>query len=155
MELKWSDEMAPVATDQVEQLARACLHNAEVEHIGSSAIAGVKTKGDVDVLIRVAADRHSESVRYLTRHGFSVKEDTHRDQHLCMLVADQNPLLALQVIARGSRYEFFVSFRDRLRGSLALRNEYNTLKEASTNLTDEDYRNRKAEFIERVLEDKH
>ncbi len=77
---------------------------SRIEHIGSTAINGALTKGDVDLYVEVALEEHEEAVKALEKLGFRVKQYTHRDSELCMLESIGIKNLAIQVVARGSVY---------------------------------------------------
>ncbi len=125
--------------------------NSRVEHIGSTAINGAITKGDVDLYVEVPPECHEEAVEILENLGFRVKQDTHRDRDLCMLESADCIALALQVVARGSKYEFFVKFRDALNADEGLVERYNAVKVSCAGCSVEEYRRKKSVFINHVL----
>lgn len=125
------------------------LPHAEIEHIGSSAIKGALSKGDLDILVRVKNHEFHAALSALQSLGFRIKEDTRRTEWLCML--EDGHESAIQLIESGSQGEMFVQFRDHLNGNPALVKKYNDLKNESTGLSPETYRKRKSEFIECVL----
>lgn len=128
------------------------LPGARIEHVGASSIPGSMSKGDVDVCVIVDPARHAAAVAVLERAGYTVKPGTLRTSALCMLQS-ANPQvdLALQVVAEGSTFEFFVTFRDALRRDPSLVAAYNQVKLDHQTLTAEAYRAAKAGFIDRVL----
>jgi len=124
--------------------------SARIEHIGSSSVPGSISKGDLDIFVGVNLEDHEKSVITLTSLGFQIKEGTLKTPELCMLEKqDQN--VALQVVANGSKYEFFIEFRDKLIESPELLKEYNELKMSCESLDAEEYRKIKSTFIERTL----
>lgn len=127
------------------------IFSSRVEHIGSTAIVGALTKGDIDLYVEVPADAHAEAISAIEALGFRIKNGTHRDTELCMLENPDIDNLALQVVARGSKYEFFLSFRDALNNSRYLVEQYNSLKLGCTGMTPEQYREYKSLFIQSVL----
>lgn len=124
---------------------------SRVEHVGSTSIVGALTKGDIDLYVEVPAGSHKDAVATLESLGFRKKQDTHRDEALCMLESMETSDLALQVVARGSVYEFFLKFRDALNADPDLLGRYNLLKESCSGVPAEEYRRRKAIYIEGVL----
>ena len=138
---------------RVAQRLRASLPGAQIEHIGSSAVAGAVSKGDLDVAALVAPEEHAAAVQTLAALGYRETPDTLRAPALCMLdwhwPGEQH---AVQVIARGSRFEMFIAFRDALRAEPALVAEYNRVKADASGLSEVGYRAAKSEFIERVLQ---
>lgn len=132
---------------RIEQL----LPDAQIEHVGSSSVPGLLSKGDLDIYIGVEQSKHAESVRTLSAAGYTIKEDTLRTDQLCMLDTDVDGV-ALQVVARGSDFErVFLSFNEKLRNSETLRDRYNQLKLEHTGCAEEEYRERKSCFIKEVL----
>jgi GrpB-like predicted nucleotidyltransferase (UPF0157 family) len=128
------------------------LPHSEIEQIGSSAITGALSKGDLDVLVRVAKEHFNTALSTLQNLGFTIKQDTLRTDSLCMLlVHDYDIDTAIQLIEKGSKFEMFTVFRDRLNENSALVQQYNALKNASIDLPAEEYRQKKSRFIESVL----
>lgn len=124
----------------------------EVKHIGSSAIKGAISKGDLDILVRVEKDDFEETICKIQALGFEIKQDTFRSDTLCMLVTDEfDEDVAIQLIAKGSKFEDFVRFRDIMNANPALVEEYNRLKLAAEGLPEDVYRARKSDFIESLL----
>ncbi|WP_413581786.1 GrpB family protein [Bdellovibrio sp. HCB288] len=131
---------------------KMALPNADVEHIGSSAIKGAISKGDLDVLVRVLPPNFEIAISKIKELGFAEKSGTLRTEQLCMLVTDvYNWDVAVQLIAKNSEFEDFVSFRDRLNDDPGLVLAYNQLKLSSRELSPENYRQKKSAFIEMVL----
>ncbi|WP_039915133.1 GrpB family protein [Cellvibrio mixtus] len=124
--------------------------HARVEHVGSSSIPGAISKGDLDVFVGVSPEKFNESIMLLKKLGFREKLETLRAPALCMLESGIEDV-ALQVVANGSTFEFFIEFREKLKASAALLDQYNQLKLTCIDLSDEQYRELKSEFIERVL----
>lgn len=144
---------ADAAFRVVEQRIRELLPNAGIEHIGGTAIPGARTKGDLDVCVRVAADAFARadcilSMEYARNVGSdcsatlaSFKDD------------DADPPLGVQLVAVGGPEDFFVRFREALRGSPKLVAEYDALKARFEGAEMDAYRAEKARFVERVLAD--
>ena len=129
------------------------LPNARVEHIGASAIPGAISKGDLDVFVGVDEEELDRAVEFLERNDYRVKPDTLRNKSLCMLETWSYEVpVALQVVANGSQYEMFLTFRDAVKRSECLLEEYNQMKHLCEGMGEDSYRIRKSEFIEYVLE---
>lgn len=124
---------------------------AEIEHIGSSAIKGAVSKGDLDILVRIEGAQFAEAQAAIETLGFTVKQGTLRTDSLCMLEGPQG--IAVQLIERGSKFEMFARFRDLMNAAPDLVEKYNALKMSSTGLSEEEYRARKSKFIEALLGD--
>ena len=149
------NEYQPKVAGVYEKVAAEVLRllpSARVEHIGSSAIPGAISKGDLDVFVGVDKVEFNRSIQALERIGYRVKSDTLRTESLCMLEIDKYELpVALQVVENGSEFEMFLTFRDAVRRSEELLREYNQLKLSCTDASETCYRERKRAFIENVL----
>jgi GrpB-like predicted nucleotidyltransferase (UPF0157 family) len=128
----------------------AVLPSAQIEHIGSSSVPGAISKGDLDIYVGVDPQAHESAVLTLIDCGYKEKLDTLRTPELCMLVAQED--IALQVVAVGSQYEFFLRFRDLLRSKPDLVRKYNELKLSCVGFSEKQYRVIKSRFIEEVLQ---
>ena len=129
------------------------LPEARIAHIGASSIEGAISKGDLDIFVGVDAKDLEASVLALHTLDFAVKKNTLRTPALCMLESTCGEEVALQVVANGSEFESFLVFRDRLRNSHSLLDEYNKLKIRCRGMSMKDYRVQKDKFISKVLRD--
>jgi len=136
---------------ELSEKIHEALPGVEVEHIGSSAIRGAISKGDLDILVRVSPKDFALAIQALERIGFMVKAGTFRSDELCMLCGPQDS--AVQLIVAGSEFEMFARFRDLLNANPEWVEQYNSLKESCAGWTQEDYRVRKSAFIERILKE--
>jgi len=148
-------EYQPIAAQVFDELAREVrrlIPGCRVEHVGSSAIQGAISKGDIDVCVVVPGSQHPSAITVLEQAGYVVKCDTLRTPELCMLLSPHASIdTALQVIAEGSKFEFFMRFRDALLASPNLVKRYNEIKRNAAGLSDEEYRHAKSAFIASVL----
>lgn len=144
------------ALAQVQAELATLLPEARVEEVGTSALPGALSKGDLDVCVSVDPDDHAAAVQRLIQAGYRIKADTLRGPELCMLEAPPGAVdLALQVVARGSRFErIFLGFRDALRAHPELVQRYNAVKQQAAPRGASGYRAAKAAFIAEVL-DRH
>jgi GrpB-like predicted nucleotidyltransferase (UPF0157 family) len=74
--LRTSEELAPIVTPVLQQLTlclRSLVPHAEIQHVGSTAIPGALTKGDIDVAVRVSGATFASAVDALRSH-FAVKQ---------------------------------------------------------------------------------
>ena len=127
---------------------------ARVEHVGASSIPGAISKGDLDVCAMVPATCFEDSCTAIKQLGYIEKPDTLRTGELCMLVPCDPYDHAIQLVAAGSMFEFFITFRDTLRASPDLVRKYNQIKTDSAPLGEAAYRQAKDAFIEAVLADR-
>lgn len=128
------------------------LKEARIEHIGSSAIVGAISKGDLDVFVGVLPENFEKSLETIERLGFIEKQGTLRTESLCMLVTDKYQYdVAIQLVVNGSQFEDFLRFRNIINQRPHLVAEYNILKQESEGMEPSSYRSKKNLFIERVL----
>lgn len=125
--------------------------STDIVHVGSTAVPGCLTKGDLDVCVRAHRDdvahidallatryaRNTGSFRSETFSAF--KDDSH------------HPPLGVQLVARGSELDVFVRFRDCLLRDPALVDAFNALKVACAGQPMAIYRRAKSDFIARAL----
>ncbi len=142
------DEIFRILRDRVG----ASLSNAAIEHIGSSAIHGAISKGDLDMLVRVSGADFETALHKIKALGFSEKAGTLRTASLCMLETAEFKIdVAIQLIEGGSEFEDFVRFRDQLNSDKGLVQKYNQLKRGCSGMKAAEYRAVKSEFIQAVL----
>lgn len=134
-----------------ESAIKNLIPEARVEHIGASSISKAISKGDLDIFVGVDATELDCNVQRLMTLGFHEKVDTLRTPELCMLESDSIEDVAIQVVANGSEFECFLTFRDVLRSNARLVQQYNELKLACEGWSQDAYRLKKSDFIEQVL----
>lgn len=155
MNLLTPEQYQPAVARRFEEVAailRRALPESRIEHVGASSIPGAISKGDLDICVIVPADRFDEARSVLEVIGYVEKEGTLQTPELRMLIPrDAGENHAVQLVAAGSRFEFFITFRDALRADASLVSAYNQLKSRAASLGAEGYREAKSVFIERVL----
>jgi GrpB-like predicted nucleotidyltransferase (UPF0157 family)/GNAT superfamily N-acetyltransferase len=145
----------PLAREVFDQLCpriRQVFPAARVEHIGSSSIEGAISKGDLDIFVGVEPEGFEDALAAIESLGFRIKTESFRNESLCPFESDAYPLpVGLQLVVNRSEFEFFLTFRDRMNTDGKLRSEYNRLKQQASDISDEEYRRVKSQFIESVL----
>ncbi len=147
-------ELTTAAFEAHRERVLRLLPGAEVEHVGSTAVPGALTKGDVDVVVRVPAADFAAAVEVLRddyavhqAHNWSSSLASFRDPAAC------DPPVGIQVVIAGSAEDaFFGPFRDALIREPALLAEYNQLKQSLDGADYDRYTSVKGEFVERVLD---
>ncbi|WP_286302267.1 GrpB family protein [Vibrio apostichopi] len=134
-----------------ERDIKKLIPNARVEHVGASSIPSAVSKGDLDIFVGVELGEFEDVIERLTTLGFKEKLDTLRTPELCMLESTSGDEVALQVVANGSEFECFLTFRDKLSTNPALVEQYNALKMSCEGWLQDEYREKKSTFIEHVL----
>lgn len=124
---------------------------ADIRHIGSTAVPGCLTKGDLDIVVRVAAadfeaadgalaSRYARNEGSIRTSEFSAFED-----------AASEPHLGIQLVVIGAPLDVFHQFVEALRRSPQLVAEYNALKRRFDGVDMASYRAAKDAFVEQVL----
>lgn len=132
--------------------------DAEIEHIGSTAIPGITAKPILDILIVIpsfeAKNTCSDSLEAIGYHNKGFVRD---EQLLFVKGSDKNQTVYLSLTMPNSPlYTRCISLRDVLRKDPKLAKEYSDLKEKITSSIGENdrktYTAQKKDFIEKVLE---
>jgi len=131
----------------------AALPAVEIEHVGSTAIPGALTKGDLDLLVRVPAERFAAAVATL-RDLYAV----HQPENWTATYASfadaesRDPPVGVQLAVAGSADDaLFAPFRDALIADPVLLAQYNALKLGLDGAEYERYTEVKRTFVEGVL----
>jgi len=131
----------------------ALVPEADIQHVGSTAVPGALTKGDVDVLVRVEAERFETAVAQL-QDAYTIHQPHNWTPTLASFVdrAASDPPVGIQLVVADSREDrFFAPFRDLLTTDPELLEEYNALKRAHDASDYQTYTDDKEVFILRVL----
>ncbi|HEU4562245.1 MAG TPA: GrpB family protein [Longimicrobium sp.] len=137
---------------QVETQLRTVVHSADIQHVGSTAIPGSLTKGDLDVQVRVAGSEYSEAKEKLSEiyavnpGGFASEDAISFEDY------STQPPLGVHLTVIGGTADIQWKFRDLLIESADLREQYDRLKRQFEGGSMERYREAKAEFVSRVLQ---
>lgn len=148
-------ELMPRVTcilDHVRPQLEALVPDAEPHHIGATSIPGAVTKGDVDVLLRVAPDRFAAAVTMLGQH-FAIKQPANWTSTFASFGDDTGYELPLgiQVVVKESSEDFFLFLRDYLISNREALGEYNRLKMRHSAAGPESYWTAKDEFLTKIL----
>jgi GrpB-like predicted nucleotidyltransferase (UPF0157 family) len=137
---------------QLQRELQALIPGAKIEHVGSTAITGSLTKGDLDVQVRVAASDYADAKNRLCKlyavnvGGFSGNDAISFDE------PDGDPHVGIHLTVIGGSADVQWRFRDLLLGSESLRQEYDDLKRQFAGKSMAKYRDAKERFIERALQ---
>jgi GrpB-like predicted nucleotidyltransferase (UPF0157 family) len=124
---------------------------ADIRHIGATAVPGCLTKGDLDIVVRVAPEDFQQAdaclADMLDRNEGSLRSATFA------AFEDQSavPHLGVQLVASGGPQDFFHLFVAALIASPALVQDYNALKARFDGRPMAEYRRAKDAFVARVL----
>ena len=128
----------------------ALLPGAEAEHVGSTSIPGALTKGDVDLLVRVPAERFADAVERL-RERYAVHQPENWSPTYASFT-DPGDHTGIQLAVAGSGDDtmferLYALFRERPE----LLEDYNALKRRHEGGDPEAYWREKQAFIEALL----
>ena len=124
---------------------------AEFQHIGSTAIPGTLTKGDLDIVVRVSLDKFDEADQRLAKI-FERNDGSLRSRDFAAFQESKSePELGVQLVAIGAEIDHFHIWRQLLESDTELRHKYNELKRNFEGKPMSLYREAKAKFIEASL----
>jgi len=140
--------------EKVQSQVLTLVPTADVQHVGSTAIPGSLTKGDLDVQVRVTESEYPAakaqlSKMYSVNLGGFAADDAISFEHSSSL-----PTLGIHLTVIGGSADIQWKFRDLLAASPALREQYDQLKRQFEGGLMEEYRSAKAEFVSRALHDR-
>jgi GrpB-like predicted nucleotidyltransferase (UPF0157 family) len=144
-------EQAELAFQTHAARLREMLPYAQIEHVGSTSIPGALGKGDLDIVVCVD-DVRFEAADAALAQRFERNTKSIRDGNFSSFKDDSlSPPLGIQLVVRGSEYDNFLKFRDALRTSPRLLEQFNALKQEWHGAAMSDYRSAKSAFIADVL----
>ncbi|OXM13362.1 GrpB family protein [Paenibacillus herberti] len=131
---------------------RALLPEADLQHIGSTAVTGSWTKGDLDIQVRVTKDQFDNAASMLFRM-YDINEGSDSTDSFRSFKDDEmNPPLGVQLTVIGSEVDFFYKIRDVMRINDSYRQQYDDLKQRFQGGDMEAYRAEKNEFFAWLME---
>ena len=138
--------------ERIAAILRAVLPaGADIRHVGSTAVPGCETKGDLDIVVRVPAVDFAAAeavlTARLTRNTGSVRTDT----FAAFEDATTAPHLGVQLAVIGGPFDDFHRFEAALRRDASLVERYNVLKMQFHGRPMDEYRAAKDTFIAEVL----
>jgi len=130
-----------------------------IQHVGSTAIPGILAKPIIDIAISVDSLKVADEwVKLLAELGYWNKgpQPDMPERRFFAKGPEEKRIVYLHVVTH-EEYKRLLAFRDALRASPELANEYSDLKaKLAASLADDRarYTNRKNDFIQRVLQAK-
>jgi GrpB-like predicted nucleotidyltransferase (UPF0157 family) len=146
-------EVAPLAEEVVGRFRRdiADVVDAEVHHIGATALPCGHTKGDVDVNIRADSRTFSDVVTAL-RERFAVAQPQNWTPTFASFSSDDYSLpLGIQVTLLGSDGDYLLALRDRIRADPGLARQYDDVKLDAARRGQSAYWEAKNDFLQKLL----
>ncbi|OCA87914.1 hypothetical protein A8F94_08770 [Bacillus sp. FJAT-27225] len=128
------------------------LPEADIQHVGSSAVPNSLTKGDLDIQVRVSATDFPEAVRKLSKL-YQLNEGSSKTESFRAFKDDSEVLpLGVQLTVIDSELDIFWKLRDVLLSNDKYRKKYDDLKRKYEGRDMELYREAKNSFFERLME---
>lgn len=131
---------------------RSLLPNAELHHIGSTALPVGVTKGDVDLLVRVSPENFAPTVEAF-KQRFAMKQPENWTTDFASFGDDQGYELPLgiQVVVKDSSSDFLLYLRDYFLAHPEALEQYNRLKTNHAHEGAESYWRAKDAFLQSIL----
>ena len=132
------------------KLICSLLPTADVQEVGSTAIAGMIGKQDIDLQALVAQGSFIAARALLDQHfrrdEQQLSSDIYQAYHLD---GDQN--VSIQLTVKSGPHDVFLAFLNILRSDAYVREQYANLKKRYDGRSMDEYRHAKQEFITNVL----
>lgn len=125
---------------------------AEIVHIGSTACAGLETKGDLDILVRVPQADFPAAEKALARAFARNTGSVQTHDFAAFEVAGERLPAGVQLAAIGGAFDHFHLFAAALAAHPALVDGFNEIKRLFDGQPMTDYRAAKALFVNAVLD---
>ncbi len=126
---------------------------SDVQHVGSTAIPGLLTKGDLDILVRVKKEQFAEAKEKLTSLYRFDPGNPPTETYTGFDSQQYNFPLGIQlVVAEGEEDIEFTKVRDELKKNASLRERFNQLKLQFEGKERSAYRVAKTQFINMILQ---
>jgi GrpB-like predicted nucleotidyltransferase (UPF0157 family) len=125
--------------------------SADIRHIGATAVPGCLTKGDLDIVVRVAAVDFSAADSAIAALLARNTGSTHTDTFSAFEDGGTTPHLGVQLVVVGAPEDGFHTFAEALRRDPDLLARYNDLKRQFDGHPMEVYRAAKDDFIAGAL----
>lgn len=137
----------------LETEIRVLLPAAIIEHIGSSAVPGSLTKGDVDVMVQVEASQFTTARSALDSRFSYNPEMPPEDEFVSYSGEYQGMDFGIQLVSGNDDQFGFLRWREALKADSELLAKYNRIKQSRADSDMEAYRAAKSALILSFLEE--
>ena len=127
------------------------LADAEVHHIGATALPFGHTKGDVDVNVRVDGSRFPLMVAALCARLTPAQPENWSESFASFSTDAYDLPLGVQVTTIGSKDDFLLALRDRMRADPSLVRRYDEIKASAASDGADAYWHAKDAFLRELL----
>lgn len=125
---------------------------ADIHHVGSTAVPGSLTKGDLDIQVRVSQFLFQDAVQILIGIFEMNEGSTQTDSFMAFKDDSAIPPLGVQLTVINSDMDIFWKQREALLRNEHFRKEYDELKRYYNGKLMEDYRQAKNSFFQKLME---
>jgi GrpB-like predicted nucleotidyltransferase (UPF0157 family) len=122
-----------------------------VHHVGSTAVPGSLTKGDLDFQVRVPLEQFGYSDSVLSGNYERKVGSTHSQTFSSFKDDRTDPPVGIQLTAIGGSEDFFYRLRDCLIAHPESNERYNALKRKYEGAAMDEYRAAKSQFMDTLL----
>lgn len=135
--------------DSEKERLRAFFPDADIEHIGGTSVAGLISKGDLDINIRLSQENFLSAIETLK----GLYEINQLDNWTVGFASfkDDSLDLGIQITIKGSADDHFVFQREFLKAHPEKIVELNTLKKKFEDKDMDEYRKEKGAFFESLI----
>ncbi|MEZ2457482.1 GrpB family protein [Salinicoccus roseus] len=127
------------------------LPEADIQHVGSTAVPNSITKGDLDIQVRVEASFFPKAVQELSKL-YELNKGSIKTEYFRAFKDDSTtPPLGIQLTVIDCEVDFFWKFRDVLLMNDKYRLEYDELKRRYEGKNMEEYREAKNDFFVKIM----
>jgi GrpB-like predicted nucleotidyltransferase (UPF0157 family) len=144
-------DAAQCAYDEQRRALGTLLPRARIEHVGSTAVPGSVTKGDLDICLIVEPAEFAQADALLARRCKRNLGSVHTTGFAAFTRDGGAIDVGIQLVAAGSEWDTFVRWRDLLRSDSVVRRAYDELKRRYNGRPMDEYRAAKSTFIDGVL----
>ena len=133
---------------------RGVLPDAEIHHVGATALPGAITKGDVDLVVRVDREQFGAVIALLSTRFARKQEENWSSTFGSFGDDDGYDLpLGIQVVVRGAGEDIFLHQRDYLRANRDVLERYNRIKSTHAGDAADGYWQAKNAFFGELIQD--
>lgn len=148
------EDIAPSAQKiflQVKAQLTSTFPSADIHHVGSTAIPGALTKGDIDLVIRVPEEIFDNAVQSL-KGSYKINQPNNWTRSFASFKDDKHFALPIdiQLVTINAMEDPFLIHRDKLRDDRDLLDAYNELKRTFEGKDMSEYRKAKRAFFEKL-----
>ena len=150
---KFSKSVEEVFLKEQKRILRI-VPNADIQHIGSTAIPGSLTKGDLDIQVGVRQKDFEKAQKALSKIYKPNKGNPPTKTYASFKDTKTRIPLGVQLIVIGSKEDNFTALRDVLMNDEKHLKAYNALKKRFQGKSMREYRKAKGKLVEKILKTK-